>query len=260
MLDEHLEGWLYDWENELTLERQNLDIDFYLALAARRRSALLDILEMACGTGRVTLPLARAGHRVRGMDISESRLLVARDKLEPGLDVTLEYGDMRSYDGNAGYDLVLIPYSSFLMLGSDAERSACLRSVQRSMKPDSLAVVDVSPNFLRHPESTRSLEAAGRCRPLDMMVELYHTIRQDYVRQITTIRKEYRITADEGSEFTLVIDEAWNTLKVLEMRWLSEHCGLRIVEILGTYQGDPLLRDGEYQASSYKHLYLLEHA
>ncbi|HVZ39263.1 MAG TPA: class I SAM-dependent methyltransferase [Candidatus Kapabacteria bacterium] len=258
--DERLEGWLYDWENSLTLERQNLDIDFYRMLAARRWQSPVDILEFACGTGRVALPLARAGHRVRGVDNSPSRLLVARDKMEPGLEIAFEYGDMRCYDGEAAFDLVLIPYSSFLLLASDAARISCLRSIRQSMRPGGLAVVDLSPNFLHHPETERAPEAYGLCAPLNARVELSHTVRQDYVQQITRIRKCYRITSAGGSVEEFATDETWYTLKVLEMRWLAGQSGLRVADILGTYHGDPLLRDGEYQTSAYKNIYLLEEA
>ncbi|MBS1913064.1 MAG: class I SAM-dependent methyltransferase [Bacteroidetes bacterium] len=258
--DERLEGWLYDWENSLTLQRQNLDIGFYSALAARRWPSAVDILEFACGTGRVALPLSRAGHRVRGVDISQSRLLVAREKIEPGLEIAFEYGDMRCYDGKAAFDLVLVPYSSFLLLASDTERTSCLRSLRQRMKPGGLAVVDLSPNFLRHPETEQAPEAYGLCAPLNAMVELSHTVRQDYVRQITTIRKNYRITSAGGSVEEFATNETWYTLKVLEMRWLAAQSGLRVADILGTYHGDPLLCDGEYQPTAYKNIYLLEGA
>ncbi|HEX5501234.1 MAG TPA: class I SAM-dependent methyltransferase, partial [Thermomicrobiales bacterium] len=54
------------------------DLPFYLELAAAQGGR---VLELACGSGRVLVPLARAGHRVVGLDASPHMLALAREKL-----------------------------------------------------------------------------------------------------------------------------------------------------------------------------------
>src|SRR5205823_7761260 len=68
------EGWdtyapFYDWENARTLGRR--DVPFWRRLAAEITGP---ILELGCGTGRVTLPLARDGARIVGIDRSAAML------------------------------------------------------------------------------------------------------------------------------------------------------------------------------------------
>jgi len=58
------------------------DVDFYLALAKEAVAAGRQVLELACGTGRVAIQLARAGVRVTGLDRSPAMLAVARRKSE----------------------------------------------------------------------------------------------------------------------------------------------------------------------------------
>jgi ubiquinone/menaquinone biosynthesis C-methylase UbiE len=65
---------LYD----LDLVEDPGDIDLYLALASRTGGP---ILELAAGTGRVTVPLAEAGHRVTAVDIDPAMLARARDRV-----------------------------------------------------------------------------------------------------------------------------------------------------------------------------------
>src|SRR5919201_1392064 len=72
------EGWdeyapFYDWENARTVGRRDVPFWRRLALAARG-----PVLELGCGTGRVTLPLARAGVRIVGIDRSAPMLERAR--------------------------------------------------------------------------------------------------------------------------------------------------------------------------------------
>src|SRR4051812_49592526 len=68
------QGWdayapFYDWENAQTLGRRDVPFWRRVALEARGR-----VLELGCGTGRVTLPLARAGVHVVGLDRSAEML------------------------------------------------------------------------------------------------------------------------------------------------------------------------------------------
>jgi ubiquinone/menaquinone biosynthesis C-methylase UbiE len=73
------------------------DLDFYVDLA---REVEPPVLELATGTGRVSLPIARAGVPIVGLDSSVEMLSVAREKLEqePDLSLRLVQADMRDFD------------------------------------------------------------------------------------------------------------------------------------------------------------------
>ena len=55
------------------------DVQFYVSEALRYQGA---VLELGCGSGRITLPLAQAGCRVTGLDLSEQMLAIARQRLQ----------------------------------------------------------------------------------------------------------------------------------------------------------------------------------
>src|SRR5436190_16404629 len=91
-------GWddyadFYDWENAQTLDRR--DVRFWQDMAARANGP---VLELGCGTGRVTLPIARTGARIVGVDRSAGMLEYARRRAarsKSGSHMSLVRSDIR---------------------------------------------------------------------------------------------------------------------------------------------------------------------
>jgi len=101
-------GLLYD---SVPLYAARQDIAFYVQEAAAVRGP---VLELGCGTGRILLPMARAGCTVVGLDNSRQMLACCRAKLaaEPApvrARVTLHEHDVRDFDLGAKYPLVIAP-------------------------------------------------------------------------------------------------------------------------------------------------------
>ena len=79
------------------------------------------ILECGCGTGRILIPLARAGYLITGLDNSPAMLTIARAKLTREAapvqaKVTLVEGDMTQTQVNGRFALIIIPYNTLLHL------------------------------------------------------------------------------------------------------------------------------------------------
>lgn len=256
MNSSELEALLYDCENELTLERQNLDIDFYLRFLASHAAPCARVLELGCGTGRVSIPLAAAGYRLTGVDLNAARLALARSKARCSLPVRFEFGDMASYRRNRDYDFVFVPYSSYLMLDDDQQRLATLATIAYALAPAAHAIIDNSPNFPLHREKNRELAFGGHCSALGGTIRCYETVRQDADRHVTFIRKHFHIErADNAIEIDF--DESWYTVPPEHMLALIAASPLECVQIFGTYAGHPLFISGEIAPGSYKHIYLL---
>ena len=107
------QGWdeyapFYDWENARTVGRR--DVSFWQRLAVAQEGP---VLELGCGTGRITLPVARAGAHIVGIDRSVPMLKRARRRLRRArLPVRLLRGDIRAlpFARRFRFDLVMAPY------------------------------------------------------------------------------------------------------------------------------------------------------
>jgi SAM-dependent methyltransferase len=111
-------------------------LDFHLELAREAEAAGLRTLELACGTGRFAVPLAKAGVRIVGLDNSAAMLARARTKSDGIPDVEWIEGDIRSFDLAEQFGLIFLTAGSFQLLTETEDQLACLRCVRRHLAPN----------------------------------------------------------------------------------------------------------------------------
>src|SRR5579863_8311648 len=107
-----------------------VDLPFYLELAEQSPGP---ILEIACGTGRVLLPIARKGIEVHGVDNSLPMLTILKANLaaEPNdirQRVTLREGDMRDFRLGKHFPLVIIPFRPMQHMHTVQDQVSALRT------------------------------------------------------------------------------------------------------------------------------------
>ena len=110
------------------------DVPFYVELA---READGPVVELAVGTGRVAIPVARAiGRRVIGLDLSAAMLEQARRAAEEaGVDLDLRLGDMRAFSLEEPAALVYCPFRSLLHLPTWADKRRAFEHVAAALRP-----------------------------------------------------------------------------------------------------------------------------
>ncbi len=111
------------------------DVTFYLGLAKRAHADGLPVLELACGTGRVAIPIAREGIQIVGLDLLPEMLALAREKSEGLSTVRWVEGTMRDFDLPERFGLVFIPFRSFQHMLTTDDQLSCLRCVGRHLVP-----------------------------------------------------------------------------------------------------------------------------
>ena len=133
-------GALYDVWCESVIE----DLDFYVQACA---GADGPIVELGVGTGRVAVPVALAGHQVRGLDASPAMLALARARAEEaGVSdrIELSLGDLVDPPPSLGpASRVLVPFRPYLHLAGDGERLRALRGARDLLAPDGRLIFDV---------------------------------------------------------------------------------------------------------------------
>jgi SAM-dependent methyltransferase len=122
-----------------------VDLPFYLELAEQSPGP---ILEVACGTGRVLLPIARKGIEIHGVDNSRPMLKIlenslAREPQEVRQRVTLHEGDMRDFRLGAKYPLVIIPFRPMQHMHTVEDQVNALTSAAAHLSEGGILAFDV---------------------------------------------------------------------------------------------------------------------
>ena len=134
---------------DLDVADERDDIDAYLALASATDGP---ILELACGTGRVCIPLAAAGHRVTGIDRDHHMLDRARAAWErltseaaaaTSGHLELVHGDITSIGLDGRFGLVILAFNSLLLLAREGERAKSLSTMREHLTEDGRAVMEI---------------------------------------------------------------------------------------------------------------------
>src|SRR3954453_22211723 len=119
------------------------DVEFYVD---RARAGAGPVVERGPGTGRVTLPLARAGVRVIAVDWSAEMLEICRRRAASegiGEAPDRRVGDSRRPPVSERVELVICPFRSFMHLPGDADRRQALAAVRGMLRPEGRFVFDV---------------------------------------------------------------------------------------------------------------------
>jgi SAM-dependent methyltransferase len=247
---------LYELENA---DDPHFDLPFWRGLVQRRAPRRL--LEVGCGTGRLTLPLAAAGVEAAagfglvGLDRSEPFLARAREQLvaqpEPvRAAVRLVTGDMRSFALEERFDLVAVPFNTLAYLHTRADQLACLRAARAHLAPGGVVAFDVlAPRYdliaeALHPfppvrvDTDLSAPRLGVERFVRSCVDRYDPITQ-------TLRSTffYEVHRVDGAAERHVHDLEWHMYFPGELEGLLEAAGLAPLERHGGWDGEPL--DGD---------------
>ena len=125
-LEEYMDPDLYDAEND------SFKDDFNVFVGLKHYGSALDL---ACGTGRLTIALAKSGLCCVGIDASDPMLGHARTKSE-GFDISYQQGDMRDFQLNQKFDLITMAGNAFQALLTDDDQGRLLLCVRAHLNPD----------------------------------------------------------------------------------------------------------------------------
>jgi ubiquinone/menaquinone biosynthesis C-methylase UbiE len=239
---EGFEGWddyapFYDWENARTLGRR--DVPFWRNLA---RTAGGRVLELGCGTGRVSLPLARDGVRLVGVDRSPAMLAFARRRVRRGhlqRRLRLVQADIRHLPFPTGesFALVMAPYGILQSLLREHDLTRTLSDVHRVLEPGGTFGLELVADLPSWEEYRQRVSLKGwRGRRGGSHLTLVETVRQDRSRRRTIFDQEFTERRGRHARvhrFSL----AFRTVTVPQMTRRLERAGFEISALLGDYRG-----------------------
>ena len=239
---------LYDLENA---DDPAFDVPFWSSVVHAR--APRRVLELACGTGRLTLALARLGvaEEVVGVDASAPFLARARERLadEPAEvrgAVRLAEGDMRAPGVDGPFELVLVPFNSLAYLATRADRLQALAAIRSLLAPGGRFGFD-----LLQPRYDFLAEASLPCPPLRVDADhpapeagvsrflRSYTDTYDPASQTLRSTNRYEVFYDDGRVEHRITDLDWHIYFPDELELLLSAAGLAVEERYGSYERAP---------------------
>src|SRR3954453_1872319 len=237
---------LYDLENA---DDPAFDLAFWTGLLETFRPAR--VLELACGTGRLTLPLAALGiaDEIVGLDSSRSFLERARALAESSSSattVTFVEGDMRSPAVDGAFDLVAIPFNSLAYVLSGPDRAAVLRSARALLGGSGRFAFDVvAPRYdllaealNPSPPSRVDVDHAAVSLGAEHIRRTY-VDRYDPSTQTLHSSNRYEIAWSDGRTESRELELDWHIAFPSELESELSAAGLRVTERHGGWNGEP---------------------
>ena len=228
-----------------------VDVPFYIEYA---RETGGPILELACGTGRVLVPIAEAGFTVHGLDISENMLHVARAKInDKKLShlVSLSRHDMANFDlPMKNHGMAFIAARSFMHLFTQRKQLDCLECVYRHLKPGGLLIMDLyAPSFKWLSQSPEDDFKVRREFTLPNGNRVIHKRRFRGVDLVNQINSEEILFEEYDNEGNLVhTREAYMDTRFTfryELELLLDRVGFRVQNVFRDYEKNPYDGTGE---------------
>lgn len=238
-LEEYSDPILYDIENN-TFEP---DGPFYLALAQRIGGP---VLELGCGTGRITIPMAQQGMTMTGLDIVPGMLALARQKAQ-SLPIQWVEADARSFKLGRQFRFIFESGSMFQHLLDRADQEALLACVRDHLEPEGRFVVGVmypDANMLAHVENEEDWFSYANTQGQEVRVS--GTQHYDRVRQIKTETAYRRWRDADGHE---VVQSAPLRLRYVfpqELESLLHYNGFAVCERYGDLDFSPLTEASQH--------------
>jgi len=173
------------------------------------------VLDLGCGTGRVTRHLARRGHEVRGLDIDPALI----DDLDGA-----ELGDARDFELGRRFGLILAPMQLIQLFADEGERIQCLRCVAGHLAADGLAAFAIVESM---PAPIDAPPPLPDTREVDGWVYSSLPVAAAVDAEAISVRR-LRQTVAPGGELTEELDEVrLRRLDAAALEGEAEGVGLR---------------------------------
>jgi ubiquinone/menaquinone biosynthesis C-methylase UbiE len=219
-------------DDETRAQRLLASEHFYMEEARRTGG---QALELACGSGRLTIPLAQAGVDIVGLDSSQPMLNAARVKASAAsVMVNLVQADMRTFELSERFSTIYMAGNSLLHLLTKEDLKQCLQTVRRHLMSEGRFVFDVmNPNLHLLTRDGLQRYPVLRVRTPDRgQITVEEVTNYDHSSQINHVI--WYLSAPDAQDFR-VVEYLLRVIFPQELELLLEYCGLRMTARYGEF-------------------------
>lgn len=227
----------YDWEHERFLD----DLPLYRGFAQHCGGP---VLELACGTGRLLVPLAEAGVEIEGLDASEAMLAIARSRLSASRArhrARVYQADMVSFELPRRFAMAFVALDSFGLLARREDQAAALRQTWRHLLEGGLFIVDVANGNTRAGLATQELRhvLTAPYPPGGGWLTKLVAVETDLGEQVDRYTYFYDETLPSGKVRRTIASLAIRYFGRFELELLLEQAGFRLETLYGSWELEP---------------------
>ena len=239
----------YDWEFQLFCQEQQNDVKLWLELAEYHGDP---ILELACGSGRITIPLAQKGYQITALDNSSQMLQLLKSKAFEMKNITAVKASMTNFNLSTKYNFALISYSSFQQLLSREDQIRCLKTIRKHLTEKGVLGLDIGTQVCAGKDETdyRHLYTAEFPQN-NSTVSMFTSYKTDHKNKIRYWKDKYLEVFKDGSSKTYYNQIALKECGLEYMQRLFKETGFGIVDVYGTFER------GKFSETSNNAIYLV---
>lgn len=222
------------------------DITFYENVC---KNAGIKVLELACGTGRVSIPLAQRGFQMMGIDQSKAMLDRLNDKVRAiwsdNRPIKTKMQNMSCFAADCLFDAILIPFRSFEHLTNIDDQIGCLSCVHRHLKESGLLALDIYDTDIKRlslPLARKNIEDIAWVAMNDGRLIRRKSVvtSRQLKKQLITSEIEIQVQEKNGTIRSIFEHYELRYFFRYEMEHLLARCGFKVLNVYGGFHGESI--------------------
>ncbi len=237
------------------------DVVFYLEQCQQVAKNVdeINVLELGCGTGRVSIPLAKSGFNVTGIDLSGDMLKLAKKKAgAEGVNINFIEADFVNFNLYKKFDVVLMPYNAFQHIHADNDINKFFDNLKRHLNTGARFIMEVmnplDDDLSRGPDDIAPFDAfyvvngqdglLHRTTPDDpkkKLLVIEDTVNYDVVDKVAHYKLYYSLDGDDLITKTIDL----RMFAPNELFDILDSNGFKVLKSFGDVQKRPLKNDSQ---------------
>ncbi len=227
-----------------------VNADYDLAFWLRECKGAGEVLELTAGTGRVTIPLAKAGVKVTALDISRELLTSLRKKCrKEKVKVKIVEADICRFELGRKFPLIIIPFQSLSELVSQDDHEAAFRQVRAHLSSGGRFIVTIRNPAQQQAFHSNTLQKVGEYPCPGSKKKLLFYMKRSYSGK-THVGTAYQLYKECDAAGKIVSKKVFRNKYYVfgkgEVENLAKRAGFAVLKKYGSYSWEPLGKNSQF--------------